>query len=315
MSRLVGTDPAMVLYSLPVHQRLAGTLQRLTGIERGGAAISRFSNGELHVELDAAPAGRHCGVLGAVAPPDEQLLSTLLLAHTLKKEGARTITAVLPYLGYARHDRAEPRRSRATAWLGEVLRASGVSAVVAVDVHSPLVHQVFPIPVRSLSPSALFAAEIGTLSLADPVVVAPDEGAVGRCEAVRQAAGIRRPLAHLTKTRSPDGVRHSILHGAVGPDVILVDDILDTGGTLLSACEVVQRAGAREIVVMVTHGLFTGTAWERLWSLGVNRIYCTDTTPVREELAAKPISILSVTSLLADHLTARPAAAAHGGSR
>jgi ribose-phosphate pyrophosphokinase len=292
----------MILYPLPVHRHLADALRPLTGLEEGGLVIGRFANGELHIELDTAPAAQDCVVLGAVAPPDEHLLSTLLLCHTLKKEGARSITALLPYLGYARHDRPESRRSRATAWLGEVLRASGAGAVVAIDVHSRLVHELFPIPVRSLSPAPLFAAELGTLALADPVVVAPDEGALERSEAVRRAAGIGRPLAHLTKTRTAAGVRHSILHGAVGRDVVLVDDILDTGSTLVSAAEALQRAGARQIVVMATHGLFTGTAWERLWSLGVTRVYCTDTTPLPEPLRARPISVLSVAPLLAGSL-------------
>jgi ribose-phosphate pyrophosphokinase len=223
MSRSVATRSTMVLYALPACRQLAEAIQEITGIEQGGSVISRFANGELHVELDAVPARRDCIVMGAVAPPDEHLLSTLLLSHTLKKEGARRITALLPYLGYARHDRAEPRKSRAAAWLGKVLSASGVSAVVAIDIHSRLIHELFPIPVLSVSPAALFAAEIGKLSLTDPVVVAPDEGALERCEAVRRAAGIHRPIAHLTKTRTPDGVRHSALHGAVGAHVILVE--------------------------------------------------------------------------------------------
>jgi ribose-phosphate pyrophosphokinase len=294
---------ARVLYALAIHQRLADTLRELARFEAGGSVIRRFSNGELHVELDAAPTERDGIVLGAVAPPDEHLLSTLLLSHTLKKEGARSLTACLPYLGYARHDRAEPRKSRATAWLGEILRASGVDAVVAVDVHSPLVHELFPIPVRSVSPAALFATAIAELSPSDPVIVAPDEGALDRCDAVRRAAGVGRALAHLTKTRTPEGVRHSILHGAVGAQVVLVDDILDTGDTLVSACEALQAAGAREITAMTTHGLFTGTGWQRLWSLGVTRIYTTDSTPLPESLrSCERIVVLPVAPLLADAL-------------
>jgi ribose-phosphate pyrophosphokinase len=302
MSPSIATVSGSLLYALPGQQRLAAALHELTDIEQQTAAIARFANAELHVELDAAPIGRDCIVLGAVAPPDEQLLSTLLLSHTLKKEGARTITALLPYLGYARHDRAEARKSRAAAWLGEVFRASGINAVVAIDIHSTLIHELFPIPVLSLSPASLFAGEIGRLSLTDPVVVAPDEGARERCEAVRRLARIHRPLAHLTKVRTPEGVKHSILHGAVGEDVVLVDDILDTGGTLVSAAGALQRAGVRRIVVMVTHGLFTGTAWERLTSLGVTQMYCTDTTPLPERVVPKPISVLTVAPLLADYL-------------
>jgi ribose-phosphate pyrophosphokinase len=287
------------LYALPVHRAQARRLQELAGLELRGATIGRFANGELHVELDAASAGRDCVVLGAVAPPDEHLLATLLLAHTLAKEGARRITACLPYLGYARHDRAEPRRSRATAWLGEVLRASCVHAVLTVDVHSPLVHELFPIPVVSLSPASVFGDALVALALDDPVIVAPDAGAIERAEAVRRAAGITRPVAHLTKTRTPDGVRHSTLHGAVGPTAVVVDDILDTGGTLLSACEALRTAGAREVIVMATHGLFTGTAWEGLWSLGVRQIYVTDTTPLPDSLAGSArIVVLPVAPLL-----------------
>jgi len=274
-------------------------LHDLAGLQRGRFAVSRFANQELHAELETDPAGHACVVLGAVAPPDEHMLATLLLCHTLKKEGARTVTALLPYLGYARHDKAEPRKSRATAWLGALLRASGVDEVVAVDVHSSLVHQLFPIPVRSLSPAVLFARDLRMLPFAEPTIVAPDAGARERCEAVRQAASVGRPLASFAKERTPEGVKHSVLHGAVGRGAILVDDILDTGGTLVSACEGLRRAGVEDIVVMVTHGLFTGRAWERLWSLGVSRIYCTDTTPLPAGLGADPVTVLSVAPLLA----------------
>ncbi|MBI1963723.1 MAG: ribose-phosphate pyrophosphokinase [Candidatus Rokubacteria bacterium] len=289
----------MILFALSPHASLAQALHDLTGVERGRCAVSRFSNQELYATLETDPAGRACLVLGAVAPPDEHLLATLLLVHTLKKEGARTVTVLLPYLGYARHDKAEPRRSRATAWLGALLHASGADDVVAVDVHSSLVHQLFPIPVRSLSPAELFARELATLPLAEPAIVAPDAGALERCDAVRRAAGIRRPLAHFTKERTPEGIKHSVLHGAVGRQAVLVDDILDTGGTLVSACEGLRRAGVEEIVVMATHGLFTGRAWERLWSLGVTRIYCTDTTPPPGHLGSAAVVVLSVAPLLA----------------
>jgi len=292
----------VLLFALPVHERLAAALGDLARVERGHASVGRFANQELHVEVDTAPAGQDCLVLGAVAPPDAQLLATLLLCHTLSKEGARRVTALLPYLGYARHDRDEPGRSRATAWLGELLRASTVGDVVALDVHSPLVHALFPIPVRSLSPARLFADALAALGPEESTIVAPDEGARARCEATRSAAGIARPLAHLAKARTAEGVRHSTLQGTIGRRVVLVDDILDTGGTLVSACEALRGAGAEEIVVMVTHGLFTGSRWERLWSLGVTRIYCTDSAPLPEGLASARIVVLPVAPLLAAHL-------------
>lgn len=292
----------MVLFTLPPHERLGEALGRLGGLARGRACIERFPNQELHATVDGAVTGRHCLLLGALAPPDEHLLATLLLAHTLAKEGALTITALLPYLGYARQDRQEVGRSLAAAWTGELLRASRVDRVVTVDVHSGSIHRLFPIPVCSLSPAPVFAAELARLGFGDPTIVAPDEGALERAEAVRQAAGIDRPLAHFTKRRTEAGIVHSMLHGEIGRRVVVVDDILDTGGTLVSACEALRSAGAEEIVIMATHGLFTGTRWQALPSLGVARIFCTDTTPLPERAAAAGVVVLPVAELIAAHL-------------
>jgi ribose-phosphate pyrophosphokinase len=288
----------MILFALPFFEDLARDLAGVADLERGLCSIARFPNDEIHVELATTPAGQDCVVLGSIAPPDERMLSTLLLSHTLKKEGARKVTALLPYLGYARQDREEPRKSLATAWAGELLRASGADEVVAVDVHSGSAHRLFPIPLRSLPPAEIFAREITARSLAGATIVAPDEGARGRCEAVREAVGAGPPLAYLEKTRTPDGVMHSALHGEVGARAVVVDDILDTGGTLVSACEALGHAGVREITIMVTHGLFTGSLWERLWSLGVTRICCTDTVPLPPRLGSATVAVLSVAPLL-----------------
>ena len=296
-----------IVYPIPAQRALAGELAAC-GVDTAGVRADRFSNGELHIEIEQAPEGLDVTVLGAVAPPDDNMLTTLLLAHTLKKEGARHVTACLPYLGYARHDRAEVRKSRATAWLGAVARASGIDAVLCVDVHSALVHDLFPMPVRSLSPAPLLATGIADVA-PDAVLVAPDAGARERAEAVRQAAGVPRALVQMTKTRTPDGVRHATLSGRVTRHAVLVDDILDTGGTLLAACEALQHAGASDITIMATHGLFTGSAWQRLWTLGVTRIYVTDTVPLRADMQADTrIVVLPVARLLASVMTGAAAA-------
>ena len=296
----------MILFSLPRNGTLAAAVAPLAHVPEGRAVVGRFANGELHARVETPVTGQDAVLLGSVAPPDEDLLATLLLAHTLVKERARSLTALLPYLGYARQDKREPGRSLGAQWLGRLLHAAGVQEVVTVDVHSPHIHDLFPIPVRSLSPAALFAAAIGSRGVEDLCVVAPDEGAIERCEAVRVAAGVQRPLAYFSKTRTEGGIVHRTLHGAVAPRATLVDDILDTGGTLVSACERLAAAGVREIEITVTHGLFTGAGWQRLRSLGVSRICCTDTTAPPAD--AGPVTVLSVAPLLAAHLRERAAA-------
>jgi ribose-phosphate pyrophosphokinase len=293
----------VILFSLPRHGTLAAGVAPLAGVPEGRAALARFANGELHARLHTPVRGHDVVLLGSVAPPDEDLLGTSLLAHTLVKEGARSLTALLPYLGYARQDTHEPGRSLGAEWLGRLLRGAGVQEVVTVDVHSPHIHDLFPMPVRSLSPAAVLAPEIRRRGAEDLCVVAPDEGAIERCEAVRMAAGVARPVAYFSKTRTEGGIVHRALHGTVAPRAVLVDDILDTGGTLVSACERLVAAGVRDIEIMVTHGLFTGDGWRRLHSLGVSRICCTDTTP--PPAGAGPVTVLSVARLLATHLRER----------
>jgi len=241
--------------------------------------------------------------LGSIAPPDEQLLSTLLLAHTLKKEGARKLTAVLPYLGYARHDKDKPGESIATAWVGSMVKASGFERVIAIDVHSEKAKSLFPVPVVSLSPAGIFAEAIAQYELAHATVVAPDEGAIGRCAAVKAAAGmVRGKIPYFEKHRTDAGIVHVGPMGEVGRQAVIVDDILDTGGTLISACEKLSQAGVEEIHVMVTHGLFTGTRWRDLFRLGVKRIYCTDSIPLPVRVDGGHIVRLSILPVLVKEL-------------
>ena len=174
-------------------------------------------------------------------------MSVLALAHTLKRGGARQLVALLPYLGYARQDRADPGQSLGAAWAGNLLRASGVDRVLTIDVHSKQAAACFPMRLDSRSPAPLFADVLGKGDPTDISVVAPDEGAVARCEAVIRAAGVRTPLACLRKRRDADGVTHSSLAGTVTSRVAIVDDILDSGRTLVSACGALRRVGAGDL--------------------------------------------------------------------
>lgn len=291
----------MILFSLPDYEYLARPLLKLPGFRRGRFAVSRFPNQEISISVDTRVHGQKCVVLGGVAPPDGDLLSMLLLSHTLKTEGAAEITAVLPYLGYARQDRKEIGKSLAAQWLGKVLRASGVDRVVTIDIHSQAVKRLFSVPLISLSPKELFAREIAEHPLGKVTLVAPDEGAVDDCKALGRALGISAPIAYFNKKRTSGGIRLSELHGKVTGNALLVDDILDTGETLLCAAEKLRRYGVHSITVIVTHGLFTGKIWRKLLSVGVRRIYCTDSFPKSRKLASRRIVFLPAEEIVAKY--------------
>lgn len=294
------TDPTLLTFSS--HEYMVDKLKEIPNLTPGKFDLERFSNEELHIKLHSHAAERDCIVLGSITPPDTNLFAFLLLVHTLKKENAHRITAVLPYLAYSRHDKKEPQKSYATALIGDLLQASGVDEVITVDVHSPHVRQLFPIPLISLSPAKIFASEIKKQNLEKATIVAPDEGARRRANAVAKEAGITGEIAYVIKERTADGVKLVRLHGNVGKKVVIIDDILDTGKTLIACCEKLIEKNVSEITIMVTHGLFTGNEWKKLWELGVKHIYCTDSVPLPKQIASKNITVLSIIPILIEEL-------------
>jgi ribose-phosphate pyrophosphokinase len=194
--------------------------------------------------------------------------------------------------------------SLAAAWAGMLLKASGIDQILTVDVHSERDRQLFPIPLISLSSANLFAAEIEKRALTAVPIVAPDRGAIARCQAVKKELGSPpSDLPYFEKKRTEQGIVHRGLVGEVGRRAIIVDDMLDTGGTLVSACEKLIEAKVEEICIFVTHGLFTGEEWRKLWSLRVSRIFCTDTVPPARHIKSEDkITILPVASMLQGHL-------------
>lgn len=293
------------LFSFAEYAHASDALCELPRLKPGRFSLMRHPNHELRAEIHSPVSGEHCFILGSIAPPDTQLLALLLLAHTLRKEGADRVTALLPYLAYAREDKIKPGQSVATAWVGALLKASALDEVWAVDVHSAHDQELFPLPLKSLSPAALFGEFLRKWGLTAASFVAPDEGAVARCQAVRSAATESSgEIVYFRKERTANGIVHHELVGRVQPRAILVDDILDTGATLVSAGERLVSAGAEELYICVSHGLFTGERWRDLWALPLKHIFCTDSVAACAGIADPRITTLPVGPLLRAQLAA-----------
>ncbi|OGC82624.1 MAG: hypothetical protein A2788_01865 [Candidatus Abawacabacteria bacterium RIFCSPHIGHO2_01_FULL_46_8] len=294
------------IFSSADYQQMAAALARRTGMQQKKFQLLRFPNAEMYLRINAKVAKKDCLVLSPLTPPDSNLLTTLLLCHTLKKEKAKHVSLVAPYLAYARHDKGVPQESLATAWLGSLIAASGIKQVITVDLHSKEDQKLFPLPIIKLSPAALFAQAIKRHKLFEATFVAPDEGAIARCKAVQKELGIRRPITYLKKKRDKQhkGITVSKLHGPISKRVILIDDMIDSGGTTILCCKKLKEAGVQEIFIMVTHGLFHGKKWQQLWSLGVKHIWCTDSFPHTKPLP-KRFTILPLAPLLAKHFSGK----------
>jgi ribose-phosphate pyrophosphokinase len=169
----------------------------------------RYENQELHASVESRVAGDHCFVLGSITPPECQMVSYLLLAHTLKKEGATRVTGILPYFAYSREDKVKPGQSAATAWTGAVLKASGFDEIWTVDLHSEQDRKLFPIAVQSLLPGSIFRESLTGLGLNGACFVSPDQGAIPRCQSMMSAAGMKSEnLVYFEKQRTERGIVH-----------------------------------------------------------------------------------------------------------
>ncbi|MFA5946608.1 MAG: ribose-phosphate diphosphokinase [Patescibacteria group bacterium] len=290
----------MKFFSTEILHPLSRVLSKSSLYKPGTLELRRYDNREMYITNCSPVNGEAALLFGSFTPPDDSLFGTLLAAHTLKKEGAKSVLAILPFAAYTRHDKVKSGLSLTTAWVGSLAKASGIDTIITIDLHSEHDRELMPVELVSLSPAPLFGEEIRKKNWTDATLVAPDNGAIPRCEAVARALQSANPVAYFKKERTPDGVTVHDLVGEVGKRCVLIDDQLDTGATLLQACRQLQDKGVEEILIMVTHGLFTGEAWKELKDVGVQEIIVTDTLAPRTNMPW--VSVISVAPLLGQAL-------------
>ncbi len=290
----------MLIFAFPSYKKMAEKLIEGSNINWGDFKLARFPNMELYITLGVNVSNQECLVLGTIAPPDENLISMLLLCHTLKKEGAAKVSLILPYIAYSRQDKHKPNESMATSLVGTILSYAGVDKIITVDVHSEHVAKLFPVPIESITPVSLIAENIKQLNLPSVTLVAPDENANLRNQELVRLLGGDISWAYLEKERTLEGVSHQGVFGDIKENVVIIDDILDTGETLVSTSEILKSKGVKNIHIIVTHGLFTGSKWRKLFELGVKEIFVTDSVnlPTMKKEESEKIEIISVIPLL-----------------
>jgi ribose-phosphate pyrophosphokinase len=293
-------DPVIFVGS--ANLTLAAAVAERIGLTLGSRALTRFADSELHIEVQESVRGRDVYLIQPTSPPvHEHLFALLMLVDACRRAGAVRLTAVIPYFGYARQDRRANGRDPVGARLvADLLGASGVDRIVTLDLHSVALEGFFPFPLEHLSAISLLARAAASAVPAESVIVAPDLGAVKLAE--RYARLLHMPIAVVNKTRlSGEEVEAKGIVGEVrGRPILIVDDMITTGGTIAAAVNVMKAAGARsEVTVAATHGLFVGPAQERLRVLGVKRFIVTDSVALAADLRL-PVEVVSVAPLLAE---------------
>ena len=298
----------LALVSGRSHPELASQIAGHLGVELGEANLREFANGEVHCRYDTSLRGAdvfivqtHCG------PVNDTVMEQLIMIDAAKRASAKRITAVCPYYGYSRQDRKSTGREPITAKLvADMLSAAGADRVVSVDLHSGQIQGFFDVPFDHLTAAPVLEGYLRAHSDGNAVVVAPDAGRVKVAERYSQHLGSDLALVHKTRPRGTANrveARH-VVGEVQGRHCILIDDMIDTAGTICAAAELLADAGAADIWAMATHAVLSDPAVDRLKASTISRVVVTDTLPVTDERVFDKLEVLSVAKIIADAIDA-----------
>ncbi len=283
---------------------LAKALAKKAGLRLGKILIEKFSDGEIYVRVQENIKGKEVFVLQSLSyPSGENLMELLIMVDALKEMAPEKITAILPFYAYRRQEKKLKEGESTTAGLvAKLLETAGVDAVILVDIHSDKILDFFKVPAKNIEATDLFVEYFRQLKLKNAMVVAPDEGAFE--DARRFAQKLNLPAVFIKKDRKThDQVDSMVLMGEVaGRDAIMIDDEIDTAGTISRAAELLKSRGAKNIYVACTHAVFSGPAMARLKKAPIKKIITTDTISVPPEKRIKKLSVVSVSSKLAEFI-------------
>ena len=261
--------------------------------------LGRFADGELSVRIDENVRGNDVFILQPTNPPADNIMELLLLIDAARRASAARITCVMPYYGYARQDRKDqPRVPIGAKLMANMITTAGVDRVLGVDFHQHQLQGFFDVPVDHLYAMPVFTAHYRKLQIADPVVVAPDVGSAKMARGF--AKRLNATLAIIDKRRPQPNVSEvvNVVGEVEGRDCILVDDMIDTAGTVSEAAKALRGLGAKDIYVCATHALLSGPAVRRLNDAPIKEIAVTDTIAIPPERRPKALFVLSVGELL-----------------
>ena len=266
--------------------------------------IKKFSDGEIYVEINENIRGNNIFIIQSISSPaNDNLLEMLLCIDALKRSSAKNITAVIPYFGYARQDRkVAPRTSISAKLVSNLITKAGADRVVTVDLHAGQIQGFFDIPVDNLFATPIFYRHIKKkLELNNLVCVSPDIGGVERSRALGKLLGVE--LAIVDKRRPAPGKSKvmNIIGNVKGKTCLVVDDIIDSGGTIINAAKALKDKGAKEVYVYITHGVLSGEAVKKIQSSVIKNLVITDTIDNNNKIkGAKNIEVLPISSLMGE---------------
>ncbi|MFD1021144.1 ribose-phosphate diphosphokinase [Thalassobacillus hwangdonensis] len=295
-------DPSLKVFSLNSNPVLAKEIADNIGTELGQCTVSRFSDGEIQINIEESIRGCDVYVVQSTcAPVNQHIMELLIMIDALKRASARTINIVMPYYGYARQDRKARAREPITAkLLANLLQTAGASRVLMLDLHAPQIQGFFDIPIDHLVGVPLLSDYFEEKQFEDVVIVSPDHGGVTRAR--KMADRLKAPIAIIDKRRPRPNVAEvmNIVGNIEGKTAILIDDIIDTAGTITLAANALVENGAKEVYACCTHPVLSGPAIDRIDNSKIKELVVTNTIPLSEDKKSGKITELSVAPLISE---------------
>lgn len=288
------------IFSGSAHITFSQDLANFLDISLSKASIHRFSDGEINVQINESVRGKDVFIVQPTcAPTNDNLMELLIITDALRRSGANSINAVIPYFGYARQDRkASPRVPISAKLVANLIEQSGVHRVITMDLHAGQIQGFFDIPVDNLYGSIMFVDYLRAKSFKNPIIASPDIGGVARARHFADRLGMGLVIVDKKRQRANESEVMNIIGDVEGKDVILVDDMIDTAGTMCKAANVLKSRGANSIMALGTHPVLSGPALERIAQSALDEVVVTNSIPL--STTHPKIKVLNAAPLFAE---------------
>ncbi|MBP5445582.1 MAG: ribose-phosphate diphosphokinase [Acholeplasmatales bacterium] len=301
MSLLLGKK--VKLFALSSNQHLAEEISEALGVPLADCVVKRFADGEVNININETVRGHHVFVVQPTNNPvNENLMELLVMIDALKRASAQTINVIVPYYGYSRQDRkAAPRQAISAKLVANLIQVAGASRILIMDLHAAQIQGFFDIPVDHFEALPIFADYFKKKDLTDVVVVSPDHGGVTRARNLARALD-NKPIAIIDKRRPEPNKAEvmNIIGDIQGKTCIMIDDMIDTAGSICAGAQALIDSGAKEVYACATHPIFSGPAIERLTNSPIKEVVVTNTIALTEDKKAPKIKQLSVGQLFGE---------------
>ena len=289
-----------MLFSGTSNPQLAKEIATYLEMPLSEASINRFSDGEINVKISESVRGKDVFIIQPTsAPANSNLMELLIMTDALKRSSAKSITAVVPYYGYARQDRkAAPRVPITAKLVANLMETSGITRVVTVDLHASQIQGFFDIPVDNLYGAILFMDYIKAKKFANPVIASPDIGGVARARYFAKKLGLDMVIVDKRREKANESEVMNIIGEVKGKDIILIDDMVDTAGTMVKAASALKKLGATSVMACCTHPVLSGPAYERIEAGELDELVVANTIPMTK--TSKKIKMLSTAPMLGE---------------